>query len=243
MKQFTYILILVLAFSCKKANERKCFKSYGENSEIEYALDSVQEFKLYKNIKYRFYQDTLRKVVVRGGNNLLDLINVTSESYITQINNQNNCNFLRDNDKLMEVDIHYPYYHKIYAEPTDSMVFVDTLRGDYTNIEVRNGGGVLKLSVDMNHISLVVSYGTGSYIVDGRSKYANLAVQNLGFGNALNLDSKFLRIYQASNNDILVNTDSADVDVLFGGNGDVRFIGEANSLDIEGFGDGEVITY
>jgi hypothetical protein len=243
MKYFLIILFGLLFFACKKADERKCYKSFGEVIESEYPIDSVQEFKLYKKIKYKFYQDTLRKIVVRTGENMQNFIDVSTKDYITTINNYNKCNFLRSNDKIVEVDIHYPHYNKIYAEPSDSMVFVDTLRGNYTNIHLRDGGGTLKLNVNMNQIQIGISYGAGNFIIGGQANYAHLSIQNLAYGDALNLQTNNLSIYHNSNNDLQTNFDSSKVKVLFYANGDVRFVGEPLSLSVEGVGDGEVIHY
>lgn len=241
MKIAVYISFFAfLIVACNKPEDRACYKGYGEVSEIEYAIDSVKEFKLYKNIKYRFYQDSTRKVVVRTGENILNFIDVQTVDYVTSIHNNNKCHFLRENDKLVEVDIHYPHYRDIYAESTDSIIFMDTLKGDKVGWHLRDGGGTLLLNVDVNHIVLSVSFGVGNYVVSGQSKYANLSIQNKGRGNALDLKAKFISIYQSSNADLLVNLDSAEVDVLFYGNGDVHFIGVPNSLYVEGVG-GEVI--
>ena len=244
MKLIIYIsFILIIVSACKKPSDRPCYKSFGEASEKEIPLDSVNRFELYKNIKYRFYQDTLKKVVVRGGKNMLNLIDVQTLDYTTTINNNNKCNFLRDADKMIEVDIHYPTYYKIYAEPTDSIIFMDTLKGDYTAIELRNGGGVLDLTVDMNHISLSVSFGVGSYVVRGKSKYSNLSIQNMGRGDALGLKTKYISVYQNSNNDLYANFDSSEVKILYYANGDVFYSGIPDSLSITGVGDGQVLPY
>ena len=244
MKLVLYISFLsVVLVGCQKSENRACYKKYGDLTEMEYAIDSVEEFRLYKNIKYRFYQDSTRKVVVRTGSNMQNLIEVQTTDYITSINNYNKCGFLRDADKLVEVDIHYPHYKSIYAESTDSIIFMDTLRGDKVNWHLRNGGGTLLLNVDVNHIVLSVSFGVGQYIVSGESKFANLSIQNKGRGDALNLKAKYISIYQNSNADLLVNLDSAEVDVLFYANGDVRFTGVPNILNVEGIGEGEVINY
>lgn len=244
MKLILYISVLVLlVIGCKKSEDRTCYKGYGELTELEYDLDSVEEFKLYKNIKYRFYQDSAKKIVVRTGTNMVNLIDVQSDGYVTSIHNYNRCGFLRDADKLVEVDIYYPHYKSIYAEPTDSIIFMDTLRGDKVNWHLRDGGGTLLLNVDVNHIVLSVSYGVGNYVVAGESKYANLSIQNRGRGDALNLKAKYISIYHNSAADLLVNLDSAEVDVLFYANGDVRFTGVPDSLNVEGVGEGEVITY
>lgn len=243
MKHLLIILPLVFVFSCKKATDRKCFKSFGEITEVEYPIDSVREFNLYKRIKYRFYQDNLRKIVVRTGKNLQNLITVESNNYVTTINNHNKCHFLRDNDKITEVDIHYPHYFNIYAEPSDSIIFMDTLKGNYTRIHIRDGGSTLKLNVDMNQISVTISYGVGNFIIGGKANNARLVIQNLAYADALNLKTDKLYIYHNSNNDILANFDSTDVEVVFYGNGDVRFIGEPATLIVNGAGDGEVIGF
>jgi len=244
MRLNLYIIsICVLLFSCKKVEDRPCYKSFGAVVEKEIPLDSVNRFELYKNIKYRFYQDSTKKIVVRGGKNMLNFIDVQTVDYTTSINNLNKCNFLRKSDKLIEVDIHYPSYYSIYAEPTDSIVFMDTLKGDFTKIELRDGGGFLDLTVDLNHISLSVSFGVGSYVVKGRTKYSNLSIQNMGRGNALGLTSNFISVYQNSNNDLYANFDSAEVKILYYANGDVFYTGTPDSLSISGVGDGEVLPY
>jgi predicted nucleic-acid-binding Zn-ribbon protein len=244
MKIGGYISFITLLFlACNKPEDRSCYKQFGEITEVEYPIDSVVVFQLFKNIKYRFYQDTSRKIIVRTGGNMQNFIVIQTNDYITNIQNKNKCNYLRESQKIIEVDIHYPHYNKIYIEPTDSVVFTDTLKGNYVNIHLRNGGGDLKLNVDVNHLLLSVSYGVGSYTVGGYSKYTNLSIQNLGRGNALNLTTDFLNIYQNSNNDLLTNFEGAEVKVDFFGNGDVQFIGVPDSLEINGAGDGEVITY
>ncbi len=243
MKYLFIILITFSVWSCKKSEDRSCYKSFGELTEVEYSIDSVQEFKLYKKIKYHFYQDTSRKIVVRTGKNMQKFIEVKTEKYTTTINNYNHCNFLRDNDKKVEVDIHYPHYNTIYAEPSDSMVFIDTLKGEYAIIHLRDGGGTLKLNVNMNQIQVGISYGAGNFIIGGQTNYAHLSIQNLAYGDALNLKTNELSIYHNSNNDLLTNFDSSNVKVLFYANGDVRFVGEPLSLSVDGIGDGEVIHY
>ena len=243
MKYLFIILITFSVWSCKKSEDRSCYKSFGELTEVEYSIDSVQEFKLYKKIKYNFYQDTSRKIVVRTGKNMQKFIEVKTQQYITTINNYNHCNFLRDNDKKVEVDIHYPHYNTIYAEPSDSIIFIDTLKGEYTNIHLRDGGGTLKLNVNMNQIQVGISYGAGNFIIGGQANYAHLSIQNLAYGDALNLKTNELSIYHNSNNDLLTNFDSSNVKVLFYANGDIRFVGQPLNLSVDGVGEGEVIHY
>lgn len=243
MKYWVSIILLVIVFACKKAEDRRCTKSFGEITEQIYPLDSVQEFKLYKGMKFRFFQDTLKQIVVRGGQNLQNFISISNDHYITTIENKNTCNFLRKKDNIMEVDIHYPHFHKIYAEPSDSMIFMDTLRGDYTNIHLRNGGGTLKLNVNMTQISVGISFGVGNFIIGGQAEKSSLSIQNSAYGDALNLQSKDLFIYQNSSNDILTNFDSATVKVAMYASGDILYKGTASSIVVDSVGDGQILKY
>jgi hypothetical protein len=245
MKVIISVLILsaICIASCKKAKDRGCFKSFGDVTEFEVTIDSVKEFRLFKGVVYNFYQDTLRKLVITGGENVVSLIEVKQKDYIVSVNNFNSCNFLRNYDNKITVDIHYPHYPSIYAEPTEPMTFVDTLTGHQTVIELRNGGGNLDLNVDVDRLYLDVSYGTGSINVYGKSNFLKLAVQNMGRIDALGIDSKDLFVYQSSRADVLVNFENSNTKVHFSGNGDVKYIGVPTSLEITGEGDGEVITY
>ena len=243
MKYIIFIVLTIPFLSCHKADDRKCIKSFGEITEITYPIDSVSEFELYKNIKYNFYQNDNKKIVVRTGKNLQNFINIKQHNYTTTITKTNTCNFLRKNTNKVEVDIHYPKYYKIYAEPTDSMIFKDTLKGDFTSIQLRDGGGTLKLNTNMNQLNIGISYGVGNFILGGFTDHAFLSIQNLAYGDALNLKSKKINIYHNSNNDLRVNFDSSIVNVYFYANGDVRFIGDPSSLSVNGVGDGEVISY
>jgi len=244
MKYLGYILVVILiVLSCEKPESRNCFKGNGEIKSIEIALDSIQEFRLYKGIKYNFYQDSLRKLVIRGGGNVVNLISVDQSNYITEIHNDNKCHFLRANSLPLEIDIHYPSYSKIYSESSDSLIFMDTIISNLLDIQLRDGAGTLKLNVNVNQLNLTVSYGVGEYIVGGITNNARLVIQNLGRGNALNLTSNNLYIYQNSNADLLVNFENSIVKVDFYGNGDVKYIGIPLSLNINGSGEGEVVTY
>jgi len=233
-----FSLIIFVFSSCKKAENRPCFKSFGDLSELEISIDSVQKFELYGGLVYNFYQDTLRKIVIKGGKNVIGFIDVMQNDYVTSVNNLNSCSFLRDYNDKITVEIHYPHYEYIYAEPTEPMRFIDTLRGGNTMIELRNGGESLDLTVDVNSLKLGVTFGTGSINVYGNTNYLKLVTQNLGRINALGISSADIFIYQNSATDMPVNFQNSNVKVHFLGNGDVRYIGIPNLLEISGEGDG-----
>ena len=72
MKQLVYfVLAMVLFFSCKKSNQRKCFKKEGELIFKEINLPSFEHLLLKENIEFVLIQDTIEKIIIEGGENWL----------------------------------------------------------------------------------------------------------------------------------------------------------------------------
>ncbi|MBK8925598.1 MAG: DUF2807 domain-containing protein [Crocinitomicaceae bacterium] len=138
------ICILILAIvSCKKSEERSCIKSTGELTSDTIPLDSVYEFRLYKNIRYEIFQDSDREIIIHGGKNVVGFIEVSNESGIVSVNNRNKCNFFRKSEDIPTVEIHYPNLKQFYFESSDSVYFHDTIYADTLMVEMRQGGGSL----------------------------------------------------------------------------------------------------
>jgi len=228
-------------FSCKKAEDRACFKSYGDVIEKEIPLDSVSEFRLYKNITYHVYQDTLRKLIVRTGDKLVNHIVVENSGNVLSISNTNRCHFLRDYDKKTVVEIHYPFYNVIYSEANDSLIFKNTIVGNYLEVEQNLGGADVVLDVDVNHIVMIASGGVARFVLSGITNYADLRAQTNGSGDASNLKANNVYVYNNSTGDVLVDLDSAEADIHIKGTGDVLYSGAPDSLSLEKTGDGKLI--
>ena len=227
--------------SCKKASERSCWKSYGDEAELEYPISEVDSITLLKNIKYRIYQDSLNKVVVKGGENVVGLVEVVQEGGHLKVSNENSCNFLRDSDKKIEVEIHYPEYNRIYCEPSDSVVFEDTITGDSLFFEMRNGGGSGILNVNVNFIRINVSFGTGDYRLSGQADHAELKVQNNGFADCRDFLADFVFVHSVSTADLYVNLQGSSVLMDIQGTGNVYYIGDYNAISNTSSGSGELI--
>lgn len=243
LKQFFILCILCSLCACKKAGERQCLKGFGEDTVVTLPLDSVYEFKLYKNIRYEVYQDTLRKLVIRGGANMVNFIEVNNLNYVLSVRNQNKCDFLRKYEQKIIVEIHYPHFRNFYSETEDSLIFHDTLRGHEIHIEQNMGGGGVRLHVDTDILVLSASHGVASYQVSGTTTYADLRLQTGSSGNAENLRAKKLVIDHNSTGNLLVNLDSASAAITIRGTGNVLYRGNPDSLSVIKSGDGALIQH
>jgi len=230
-----YILIcisLTALIACKKTSERSCWKTYGESTKRTISIEGVNKFILHKNISYVIHQNDSNKIVVEGGENMVNLVEVSKVDSVWSIENKSYCNFLRDFDKKIKVHIHYPEFKSIYAEVSDSIVFKDTIKGNLLDLEMRESGGVTVLTTQLNDLRLLVSAGPGSFIVNGYAKYSTLKVQGQGFGDALGLNTKYTNIYQNSYANLKVNLQDSECQILIDGAGDVQYIGEPKEINL-----------
>jgi len=241
VKRVVFFSFSILFFSCKKAEDRTCYKSYGNAIEKEISLDSVSKFMLYKNITYHVYQDTMRKLIIRTGDKMVNHILVENDETILTIKNENHCNFLRDFDKKTIVEIHYPYYKDIYSEANDSLIFKNTIVGDYLEVEQNLGGAAVRLDVNVNHIIMIASGGVAGFVLSGITNYADLRVQTNGAGDASQLKVKYIYVYSNTTADITVDADSTEFEVDMRGTGNVLYSGTPDSLKFVKTGDGELI--
>lgn len=239
--RYSYILLLFIVFGCKKSTERTCFKGEGDYNERIVTISEIDSFYLYKNIKYRIFQDTVNFLKIKGGTNLTTLINAEEKEGALYIENKNKCEFFRGYKSTVEVEIHSQNYSKLYVEPSDSVVFMDTIKSDNFEINIRKGGGTLVINTKASYFSIVVSSGVGNYILKGSANNATVKVQNNGSGDASNFKAKNIFIYQNSTANLLVNIDSSHANVLIDGTGNVLYIGVPETLVEDGIGTGVLL--
>lgn len=231
----------MLLTACKKTEDRSCWKGHGAQSELVYDLDSVAHFDLGHRIKYRFYQDNSRQLIVKGGENMVNHIELSYDADTLHVNNKNRCNFLRDADRFIEVEIHYPYYRSLYIEPSDSVIFEDTITGSELRVHLREGGGSMIAHVNVGFLQLTASIGTANYTVSGTAGYAEIKVFNNGYANASELQSSSIFVYQNATGPVEVNLDNSNALIQIQSIGNVYYKGEPDSLELEGHGSGELI--
>lgn len=246
MERIAWIIIgivCVILVSCKKSDERSCWKGHGNDTSLEIPLDSVNSWRLGKGIKYRIIQDNQKKLVVKGGENMVKLVQADYDGYELNIHNENKCHFLRDAERHIEVEIHYPVIRKIYAEPSDSLIFEGKFNADTIRVELAFAGGTMLMDTQAEYLQIVVAIGTGDYILSGYAKHAEVKCQDRGFADASNFTAKSVFVYQNSTADMFVNLDSTSALVVIDGTGDVYAKGNPGLLTTDIIGSGKLIQY
>jgi len=91
------ILFSLFAFTtCKKPNNRPCFKSIGDDSIQERSLDNFSAVVIENHIDLNLTEDSINWVTVESGENLINFITTEVVDDTLFIRDENNCGFLRD---------------------------------------------------------------------------------------------------------------------------------------------------
>lgn len=235
------ILFLFFLGSCEKPEDRACFKSTGSYAELQISLDSIRHFDFGDRIKYRIYQDNYNKIIIKGGKNLINNIDIQNRDNVLYIRNRNTCRFLRNSPDIVEVEIHYPHMKSFYMDVSDSVIFMDKIKAYSLVVEMRNGGGSLVADVGVHKISMVVSHGAGDFTLSGKADEAELKIQNNGAANAINFRSEYVYIYQNSTANMFINLDGSSALIYIDGTGNVFYGNTAGNIEREGQGEGQII--
>lgn len=243
MRQLLVLGVIVLLFSsCKKANERTCWKSAGEQTTKIIPVTSFEKLELYEHIKYTLIQDSLDFVEIKAGKNLIDLIDISSANSILKIENKNRCNFLGYQKRKVAVEIHLRNLKEIYFKGTDSLVNKGILNLDNLNVEIEDGAGSINFNLNSNSLNFFVPHGWGDFKLRGFTKFFRVDIDGSGY-----FDTKELQVQDSisviSISPILskINADNCKMKVELNGEGDLWYYGIPTILLKNEYNEGRVI--
>lgn len=245
MKALVVILLASLGIlaSCKKAEDRTCFKSTGKPAERIVYLPDFEKLLLREHMQFVLIEDTVNKLVITGGEKVINLIhwNVDNEKML-EIRNENKCNFLRKLDKKIKVEIHYVNMYNIHFEGTDSLTNVDTLNIPYFTLLIRDGAGSVNLKLNSIIVAADISHGWGDYTLAGKTSYARIAARSNGYCDVLNLkiqDSVF--VSSETSGTIKLNANAIPLRGELKSNGDIWYWGLPTVINVNKLSLGKLV--
>lgn len=235
-------ILMVGLLSCKKASDRACFKSTGELVSKELALGEFNRLELHPHIEYELIQDSLDKLVITGGENVVNFIEYSLQDKLLMIKNTNRCPFFRDAKKVIKVEIHFTDLINLHYEGSERIYSKDTLQTPYFTLTVRDGAGPVNLKLNSIVVMADIVHGWGDYTLEGKTQIAKIGARSNGFCDTRKLvvtDS----IYVASetSGDMYVNTGNLPIYGFIKSIGNVYYTGEPPAVEVVESGQGKLI--
>ncbi len=242
MRLIVFFLVLTAVTSCKKSADRPCLKSVGENSSKDIQLDPFNKIKLYAHLNYLLVQDSTDKLVIKGGKNLLNFVKAEMVDDVLEISNQNKCNFLRDYDQKITVEIHFTSLINIHFEGSEPLLSDGKLKFDWLTLLIRDGAGPVELDFDAQYINTILAHGFGSFKFTGTTNQANFNIRSNGYGDAYGLSvNDSITVISKTQGDVKVNADGAILKAQTEADGDVYYKGIPSSILFNQYGDGKLV--
>lgn len=243
MRIYLYILFSFVVLSCNKASERACLKGAGGNTFIEQELNEFNRLYLGPNLRFDLVQDTINKLSIEGGENLVNFVKaeiVDGKLYIT---NENKCNFLRSYKKKIKVELHLKKIQNIEFDATEPVYCQNTLLTDYLSVTINESAGRLNLNLDAQVLYTVVNRSWGNFEVIGNVNFYKASLRGSAFGNTKGLFvSDSIHVITRSGNDLEINADGVLLRSQIYSVGNIGYIGNPSIIEHTSFGEGELLN-
>lgn len=243
MKQIIVFGLLLLCFSsCKKPNERSCWKSAGEQTSKIIPINSFEKLELYEHIKYTLIQDSMDFVEILAGKNLIDLIEINSENSTLKIQNLNKCNFLGYQKRKVAVEIHVRDLKEIYFRGTDSLINKDILNLENLKVKIEDGAGSVDFNLNAKSLYFVIPHGWGDFKLKGLANVFSVDIDGSGYFDTRNLQVQdSIAVISVSPILSKINAENCKLKVELNGTGDLWYFGNPTILLKNEYNSGRVI--
>ena len=242
MNRFIALFSILLLLGCDKPEDRSCLKSIGDQSTKEISLDEFNKLHLGPHLRYVLVQDTINKVVLSGGANLLNFVTTEITDNMLTVENVNDCNFLRSYDEIIVAEIHLKNIINIHFEGTHELTCQNTINTSYMTITIRDGAGEVNFDLNAVELRTVVAHGWGNFKLSGNVGYLNLDIRSNGFGRSYDLSvTDSVDVISKTAENVHVNVDGCQFRAQTLSSGDIYFKGIPASTEFYQYGSGELI--
>lgn len=221
MKTYKYIVFTIASFAlagCSDLND--CFHSTGDLVSEERRIDDYSGIYLTSNVDLIVHHDSLRRMRVSAGENLIDGIETEVVSGILRIKNRNKCNWVRKLNPTLKVEIWTDSLDNIFIEDANGdVIFMDTIPATIFRMDIFNSLGTYHTITNSEIITLAIHNGPADIKADGKAELQY--IYHVGYGkiDCLEMISDNVYINNRGTNDIFTNaTNILDAKIEYVGN-------------------------
>lgn len=186
-------VVALLGSGCKKENLCDCFKGSGAQTEELRQLGSFSQLEVFKNVKVNLVSDSLNYAIVRGGKNLLELVETRIENDRLTIINKNKCNWVRSYKNEISVTLHTNRLEFIEHSGSNNIECLNFFTQPYFEVYTYNSGNV-HMKVHTQHFYTRMLLASSDIYAEGTTNYFYAFGGNMGFiyADQLTADSSFV---------------------------------------------------
>lgn len=233
-------IIIVSFYGCGKSG-LDCFTSTGKIIVQERNISTFDSIAVYNNINLFIRQDSIHKVSVEAGENLMDKIVTRVENNQLILENNNTCNWVRSYEYPINIYVSTPRLWNLYYLSAGDVESTNTLYFDSLMVEIWGGAGTIRLNLDVYSVFAYLHQGSSDIHLRGNCGIAYLVSGGYGLLDASNLKSSYVFISSRSSNDCYVNTNQ-ELNAIIESIGNIFYYGSPKNINTTLNGSGAVIA-
>jgi len=168
IKILTVCLLITFLFnSCKTDFFCDCLEGGGSTKQTEYKFSKETGLTIKSAFDVYLINDTINKIIIEGGENLLKNVKITTDSTRLSISNNNVCNWARSYENI-RLYIHTQTLKDYNNESPSRIVSTNTLKSDYLSLRNNTPLCSVNLSVDCDYFYFDHWNGSGEFTLKGR---------------------------------------------------------------------------
>ena len=228
-----FLILTIILAGCEKDNLFNCFKKDGKTIRIEKQLDKFNALEINDMFNVFLCNDTINKVVIEGGENLLSSVSLKLENEKLTINDENNCNFIRKYERI-NIYLSFCSLDSVIVNGQSKLTNIDTLKVENFRVDVYAAIAEVDLCLNCSKSLLLIrgiSGSTGNYKLRGSTDYSYIYCHGTAHVYADNLASNYTRVWAITTGDIFVNA-TEKLLVKIEDSGDIYYSGEPDNIII-----------
>jgi len=236
------LLLFIQITSCKKPENRSCWKGTGKVLTTYVSLPSFQSMELHQRLNIELVQDSLDFLEIEAGENLQNFIDWSVVDGKLEIWNQNKCAYLRYKTGDVKITIHFKSLTKLIYWGSELLVSRDTIQADYMDVLMNDGAGDLDLRIHANVINVVNPHGFSNISIDGICKFLRLDIDGYGTFDTRELKvTDSIAVMYASNGTSYLDAQNIKIKAELSSSGNVMYQGLPSVIQKMRYGTGDLI--
>jgi hypothetical protein len=193
-------------------------------------------------MEFVLVQDSIEKITITGGENMLNFIEATVTDGLLDIQNKNKCSFLRSYKKKIIVEIHFKSLINILFQGTLPLTNRGVLQFDWLTFLLKDGAGSVNLNLEAESLHATISHGWGDFTFSGKTKKANITVRSNGFCDTYGLEvSDVLTVISKTPGAVKVNANGSKIKAQIDADGNIYYIGSPAMIELNRYGNGNLM--
>lgn len=242
LKVALLLLLFLQVTSCKKPENRSCWKGAGSSISKIIVLPDFQQMEIHQRLKIELIQDSVSYMEVIAGENLVNFIDWKVVDGKLEIWNRNKCPFLRYKNDELTLKIHFSALSKLIYWGSELLTSKDTIQTNHLDVLMNDGAGDLDLTVLANSINVVNPHGFSNISLGGTCNFLRLDIDGYGRFDARQMQvTDSISLMYASNGISYLSANQVKLKAELSSTGDIWYYGQPSVIEKIRYSSGDLI--